>query len=99
MEIALILILSLLFSIGFQVFVMAINLKLFISFNILVVIFLLFEWSPIILSGFSPEYDNAAGYVVGIFLLKAITIVYFIGVPISYFVGKKLGNSRETKNT
>ena len=99
MEFTLTLLLLVLFSIGFQVFIMSINLKLFIAYNILVVMFLTAEWSPVILSGFNLEYGNAAGYVVGIFLLKAITIASLIGAPICYFLGKKLESSSESKNT
>ena len=77
---------------------MAFKFKAFIAYNTLILIFLIYEWSPEIF-GLIPEHDNAAGYVVGIFLFKIITVLYFIGVPISYYLGNKIRELSEIKNT
>ena len=89
------------FSIALPALFIAINKKLYITYtityNALVIIFLIFEWVPILVPALRSEVDNAAGYLVGVELLKVVTFVYLICIPLGYIFCLKI--KRITKSS
>lgn len=63
--------------------------------------FLLYEWSAEIMSGFSyiPDSGHIAGYAIGLFTLKIVTVIECISAPIGFIICKRLKTLNDIKNT